>query len=127
MVDELGGRLGGLWRLGGNRLLAGIGLVARRLNLLEADILLEDRLVSPCFGLRNRLTGVFVRLLRDLAPGRPERLLLLPLELLLRRAVLALELEMLPNGIVENPHRPELYRGRRGGRPTLPWGSAAGL
>ena len=55
-----------------------------------------------------------------LAARRPKRLLFLALELVLRRAVLALEVEMLPDRIVENAHRAEAYRGVRdvsGSRP----------
>ena len=44
-------------------------------------------------------------LLRHLAPGRPERLFLLALDLFLGHSVLALQLEMLPDGIVEYAHR----------------------
>ena len=52
-----------------------------------------------------------LRLLRHLAPGGTERLFLLALDLLLGHSVLALQLEMLPDGIVEYAHRAEPYRG----------------
>ena len=53
-------------------------------------------------------------LLRHIAPGGTERLFLLALDLLLGHSVLALQLEMLPDGIVEYAHRAEPYRGRGG-------------
>ena len=57
-------------------------------------------------------------LLRHIAPGGTERLFLLALDLLLGHSVLALQLEMLPDGIVEYAHRVEPYRGREDGSGT---------
>src|SRR5215207_8212637 len=65
-------------------------------------------------GLVGRDFGILA-LLRHLAPGGTERLLLLALDLFLGHSVLALQLEMLPDGIVEYAHRPEPYRGREDG------------
>ena len=53
-------------------------------------------------------------LLRHIAPRGAERLFLLALDLFLGHSVLALQLEMLPDGIVEYAHRAEPYRGGEG-------------
>ena len=127
MIDELRGRLGGL------------RLLVRRLDFLRADLRLTGHLISDILGFRGRLGLGIARLLLDLAARRAERLLLLPLELVLRRAVLALELEMLPNGFVENSHRggtvprprtralSTLARGAADRRGAATMGSPAGL
>ena len=57
-------------------------------------------------------------LLRHIAPGGTERLFLLALDLILGHSVLALQLEMLPDGIVEYAHRAEPYRGGEDGSGT---------
>jgi hypothetical protein len=103
-----GGRLldGRLLRLG--RRWRGRGL-ERRLRLV----------VEPARGLRDRLGrrgGGVARLSRlrrlgsicvEVAARRTERLGLLAAELLLRRPVLALQLEVLLDGVVEQAHRAE--------------------
>ena len=61
--------------------------------------------------------GIF-GLLRHLAPSRTERLFLLALDHFLGHSVLALQLEMLSDGIVEYAHRAEPYRGREDGSGT---------
>ena len=75
---------------------------------------LRGRLGSCAVAGRVGLLG----LLRDVAPSRPERLFLLALELILWHPVAALQLEMLPDGIVEYAHRAEPYRGRVDGSAT---------
>ena len=61
--------------------------------------------------------GIF-GLLRHLAPSGTERLFLLALDHFLGHSVLALQLEMLSDGIVEYAHRAEPYRGREDGSGT---------
>ena len=68
-------------------------------------------------GLLGRDDCIF-GLLRHLAPGGPERLFLLALDLFLRHSVLALQLEMLPDGIVEYAHRAGTLSRREDGSGT---------
>ena len=101
---------------------------------------LEGRLtrfvVEPARGLgdrlglgRGRLGGLFARRLgrlrtvgREVAARGTERLGLLALELLLRRAVLALQLEVLLDGVVEQAHRARKPSESRSWHPA--WRSA---
>ena len=123
--------LGGSGRLGRGYLLSGLGLGRSGLahrggldRLLGLGRVRDGFLRGGVDALRGagalgavglgRLRGaVSVLCLRGshLPARRPERLFLLALELFLRHAMLALELEMLPDGIVENAHRAEAYRG----------------
>ena len=66
-------------------------------------------------------------LLRHIAPGWTERLLLLAFDLILGHSVPALQLEMLPDGIVEYAHRAEPYRGREDGSGTSARAGSSGL
>ena len=79
-----------------------------------ALLAVEERRVVAGVGRDFAILG----LLRDLAPGGTERLFLLALDLLLGHSVLALQLEMLPDGIVEYAHRAEPYRGGEDGSGT---------
>ena len=72
---------------------------------------------APCprLGPATRRGFRMLGLLRDFAPSRSQRLVLLALDFLLGHSVLALQLEMLPDGIVEYAHLAEPYRGREDG------------
>ena len=63
---------------------------------------------------------------RSLAPNGAERLFLLALDLLFGRSVLALQLEMLLDRIIEYAHRAEPYRGRLDGYGSAIRGAADG-
>ena len=61
---------------------------------------------------------------RSLAPNGAERLFLLALDHLFGRSVLALQLEMLLDRIIEYAHRAEPYRGRLDGHGSAIRGAA---
>jgi hypothetical protein len=133
----LAGLVGGLLRGGlGERLVDRVmeQLVLARSRLADGGLLeiglhrVGDRLVCDELLLRGLGSDRLFRhrggrlggLLHGLTDGRAEGLLLLLRDLLLRRAVLALELEVLADSVVENAHRGLAY----GTRPMAVHGRA---